>query len=166
MHLRFIYPFLFFLSLILSPFYYLFPWALSGLFGTHSLEAIIHKRGVHFIWVAFYIQTRIKCTKLTLPMQLSPKKVLPCEQLSCLWPSPWENRWVVIISCSPNIISLLPNRANKKFHLIAHYTNSDLFRPQAFCEFGKTVFSLDLKKNVSHLDGCKILLIQSLNGFS
>ena len=57
---------LFFLSLILNPFYYyLFPCKhQGGCLVLILLEEIIHKRGVHFIWVAFYIQTRIKTHKI------------------------------------------------------------------------------------------------------
>lgn len=53
---------LFFLSLILNPFYYyFFPCThQGGCLVLILLAAITHKGGVHFIWVAFYIQTMIK----------------------------------------------------------------------------------------------------------
>lgn len=56
LHLRFCLPFL---SLILNPFYY---YVFSckqqgGYLVLILLEAIIHRREAHFIWVAFYIQT-------------------------------------------------------------------------------------------------------------
>lgn len=67
---------LFFLSLILSPFYYyLFPCKhQGGCLVLILLEAIIHKRGVHFIWVAFYIQTRIKMHKIDFAYAAQPEK--------------------------------------------------------------------------------------------
>lgn len=57
---------LFFLSLILNPFYYyFFPCKhQEGCLVLILLEAIIHKRGVHFIWVAFYIQIMKKMHKI------------------------------------------------------------------------------------------------------
>lgn len=70
-------------------------------------------------------------------MQLRLQKVLPCEfEFSCLWTEPSledkvsGDHFYNILSCSPKIISLLPNRANKKFHLITHYTNSDPLDPK------------------------------------
>lgn len=66
MHLRFYLPFYFFLSLILNLFYYYFFLCKhqGGCLLLILLEAIIHKRGVHFIWVAFYIQAMIKMHKI------------------------------------------------------------------------------------------------------
>lgn len=83
---------------------------------------ISHKRGVRFIWVAFYIQTTIKknvFTKLTLPVPFGHGSGLPrVFQLSCPVGEPSLGHGLQgghlghISSCNPKIIFYLSVREN------------------------------------------------------
>ena len=102
---------LFFLSLILNPFYYyFFPCKhQGGCLVLILLEAIIHKGGVHFIWVAFYIQTMIKMHRIALAWaaQTLKKLFLVHSDSAACWPSPRrKTRWVAAAWTTFSLVAL------------------------------------------------------------